>query len=649
MCGLAGFIDSRGLSSDRALGIGSLMGKAIKHRGPDDSGVWFDCTEGVVMAHQRLSIIDLSKAGRQPMASASGRYVISFNGEIYNHQKLRRELETKGANPVWRGYSDTETLVALFDTYGIAKTLNKLIGMFAISIWDCEEKSLYLARDRIGEKPLYYGEQNNIKFFSSELKSILAHPEFIPDINRDALSLFMQHGYVPHPYSIFKNISKLRPGCFVNLSNFSTPISYWSLSNVISQNCLEKQSWQSNKDILYNVEANLANVVGSQMQSDVPIGSFLSGGVDSTLITSMMQQHSSSPIKTFSIGFEDENFNEAPYARAIAKQIGTCHFEHYVSENQLMDVVPKLSHIYDEPFADSSQIPTFLISQIASKELSVALTGDGGDELFGGYNRYTWGASIWSKTKFLPSNIRMLISYLLKLAKPQKIDQAVSPMFNVLPKSLVYSKVGMKVSKIASILASDSDLEVYRNLVSTWSNPTDIVLNSADIDIFSYKLERYEGSGDLKMVMMYLDMLTYLPDDILVKVDRAAMGVSLETRVPFLDKRIVELAMHIPIDMKIRNGIGKWCLRKILYGRVPKALVERPKMGFGAPIGQWLKGPLRDWAEDLLDESELIRSGYLNASLVRSRWEEHIDGKNNWEYHIWNILMFEAWRREVEI
>lgn len=646
MCGIAGFVDSRGFNSDYAERVGWAMGAAIAHRGPDAAGIWMDSQRRVVFAHQRLAIIDLTKSGQQPMQSASGRYTICYNGEVYNHQELRSELEACGKAPHWHGHSDTETILASIEAYGLKNALQKFVGMFALALWDSQSNNVYLARDRIGEKPLYYGFGNNISFFGSELKAIRAHPEFLPTIDLDALCLFLRHNYIPQPYSIYKGVKKLPPGHFIRLDLDSAPESYWSIEDTIER-AREAPFDGSDRQALDILDQALMQSVKGQMQADVPLGAFLSGGIDSSLIVSMMQQQSSQAVKSFSIGFEEKQFDEAPFAREVARFLGTDHYELYVSAEQARSVIPDLPKLYDEPFSDSSQIPTFLLSQMAKEQVSVSLSGDAGDELFGGYNRYTWGNSIWSKLNAIPRPARNLTACALTSISPSAWNRTLGPLLTLAPERLRHTNVGDKLHKLSSVLGAASPEDLYFILISHWDTPTEIVRGGREPTTVLSSVNSLLSELPFVERMMALDIQSYLPDDILVKVDRAAMGVSLETRVPFLDHRLVELAWRIPMHLKIRGGVGKWCLRELLYRRVPKHLVERPKTGFAIPVGDWLRGPLRDWAEYLLDKQRLTSAGYFNASEIETKWREHLTGGRNWHYYLWDILMFESWRDEA--
>lgn len=645
MCGFAGFIQIGGINKQLGYSIGYSMGKVISHRGPDDEGIWLDEESGTVLCHRRLSILDLSSSGHQPMHSSSGKYIIVFNGEVYNHLELRTMLRQRGLAPIWKGTSDTETLLALIEVFGIERTLQKLVGMFAFALWDKEERKLTLARDRMGEKPLYYGFQNGTYFFASELKCIRQHPSFRAKINHSALQKYLQHNYIPTPDTIYQDIHKLPSGHFVVLRPDSSPISYWSLEKEIMKPKIDLPN--SDNDWLTFLEKLLSQSVESQMISDVPTGTFLSGGIDSSLITALMQEHSSKPIDSFSIGFEDINFNEAQFAKQVAKHIGTNHHELYVSSKEALDVIPLLPDLYDEPFADSSQIPTYLVSKFASKHVKVSLSGDGADELFGGYNRYNWGANLQSSIDKFPTPVKNLAAALFQILQPKSWDKILSPVFDRFPQRYSYQNVGEKLHKLAMVFSSSQQEDLYKLLVSNWSC-SNFLLNHAEAsENFFASDNKSELPLNLLNKMMYLDAKFYLSDDILVKVDRAAMGASLETRAPFLDHRVIECALKLPDHLKLNSGLGKVCLRKILYKRVPRNLIERPKMGFGVPLNSWLTGPLKGWGEELLDKTRLKNSGIFNEEAVREVWQQLQNNRSPKQNQVWNILMFEAWRENA--
>lgn len=665
MCGLAGFLQANGLGSDQACALATRMSERIAHRGPDDSGVWMAADIGVVLVHRRLSILDLSPAGHQPMLSSSGRYVIVFNGEIYNHLEIRRELTdftpsltipnqgggdggVIGGSKHWRGHSDTETLLAGFDAWGIEATAKKSIGMFAFAVWDKHNRTLTLGRDRLGEKPLYYGWQGDNFLFGSELKALKAHPAFHAEIDRNALALLMRNSYIPAPYSIYQGIHKLLPGSLLTVSlqnRNAQPQHYWDGRQVVADG-LAQPFMGSPDEAVDALDKLLRDAVAQQMMADVPLGAFLSGGVDSSTIVALMQAQSSRPVRTFSIGFHEAGYNEAEHAKAVARHLGTDHTELYVSPQQALDVIPRLPSLYCEPFADSSQIPTFLVSQLARQHVTVSLSGDAGDELFGGYNRYVLGQRLWGKLSRLPVGLRQGLAQMISSVSPQAWNRLLGPIQGMLPSGLAQANMGDKLHKGAGVMAARTPVDLYRLLVSHWLQPSKLVIGATEPPTVLTDPTQRPKTAHFVHQMMAMDMLTYLPDDILTKVDRAAMGVSLETRVPLLDHRVVEFAWRLPLDHKLRNGVGKWPLRQVLYKYVPRELIERPKMGFGIPIDSWLRGPLRDWAEDLLDESRLRQEGYFNPEPIRQKWAEHLSGKRNWQYHLWDVLMFQAWSEQ---
>ena len=645
MCGIVGVL-STGAVQDSDL---RLMVSAVRRRGPDDAGVWSDQACGVGFGHARLSILDLSPAGHQPMMSASGRFVITFNGEIYNHADLRTELAKAGNSPHWRGKSDTESLLAGFDAWGVEATVARSTGMFAFAVWDRSERTLTLARDRIGEKPLYFGWHGGTFLFGSELKALRAHPAFCAEIDRGALTLLMRHGYIPAPYSIYRGIAKQLPGTLLtlSLSQRKPRVSrYWDARAIIEEGIAHPLEC-SPEEAVDAVERQLTESVRQQMIADVPLGAFLSGGVDSSVIVALMQAHSNRPVRTFTIGFREAEYNEAEYAKAIARHLGTDHTELYISQQEARDVIPRLPALYCEPFADSSQIPTFVISLLARRDVTVALSGDGGDELFGGYNRYVLGQRAWERIRLVPRPIRVALSRVSRSVSPNAWSRFLGSMQGLLPLGLAQAHPGEKVFKAARALEARSSADLYNLLVTHWSDPACIVIRGEDPGtVLGDPLYR-SLTDQFVHDMMALDLLTFLPDDILVKVDRAAMGASLETRVPLLDYRVVELAWRLPLAYKLRDGVGKWPLRQVLYRHVPAGLVERPKMGFGVPIDHWLRGPLRGWAEDLLSENRLRREGFFCPGPVRRVWAEHLSGRHNWQHQIWDVLMFQAWLAET--
>lgn len=646
MCGFAGQLRAFVGAGQAGLAIETLaMADAIAYRGPDDSGTWIDAAAGIALGHRRLSIVDLSPAGHQPMGSASGRYVMAYNGELYNHLELRREIDAMNVAVVWRGHSDTETLLAAIDAWGLAGTLKRCIGMFALALWDRETRTLSLARDRLGEKPLYYGWQGSgdgaVFLFGSELKALRAHPAFAAAINRDALALYMRHNYIPAPHTIYSGVNKLLPGTILTVSlEQRTPAitAYWSAVNAVQEGSKNRFDGSSS-DAVDGLERLLKSAVSQQMVADVPLGAFLSGGVDSSTIVALMQAQSSRPVKTFTIGFNEVGYNEAEHAKAVAKHLGTDHTELYVTPEEAMAVIPRLATMYDEPFADSSQIPTFLVSQLARQHVTVSLSGDAGDELFSGYNRYTLATRMWGKLSRVPMPARRAAARSITALSPD----TWSALTGWLPHPRFKHRFGDKLHKGASVLATRSIDGLYHSLVSHWTVPAAVVIDGEEPPTPLTGLQPDLTGLDPVERMMALDLMTYLPDDILTKVDRASMAVSLESRVPMLDHRVVEFAWRLPQSLKQRDGVGKWVLRQVLYRHVPRALIDRPKMGFGVPIDVWLRGPLREWAESLLDESRLRREGFFRPEPVRLLWAEHIGGSRNWAYHLWDVLMFQAW------
>ena len=634
MCGIAGYLGELRNPSDCL----TKMVHAINHRGPDSNGIWVDQKE-IGLAHSRLSILDLSNAGHQPMHSASGKYVMTFNGEIYNHKYLRTELELI-SNRNWVGHSDTETLLASIEEWGLENTLTKVKGMFAIALWDKNSKNLYLSCDRIGEKPLYYGWVNEQFVFASELKSIKKFPKFNSQIDRSSLAMFMRFNSIPAPYSIYENIYKLEPGQIVKIHSKSEKIkkySFWSIEEAYKKGNMNIFPG-SPLEAVDKLEHLLSNAVSSQMQSDVPLGAFLSGGIDSSTIVALMQSFSSSKVNTFTIGFNSKEFDEAKHAALVAKHLGTDHYEKYVTDSDALNVIPNLPNIYDEPFADSSQIPTFLVSEFAKQRVTVALSGDAGDELFGGYNRYMFSEKTLNTILKTPSIFKRLVSKIIFSIPEEKWSSLLGGSLQNR-----FANIGNKIHKTADILSSESIRDLHLKLVSQIYNPSKWLKNSNE---YKSKLNddivRFEELNSIESMMAY-DLISYLPTDILTKVDRAAMSVSLETRIPFLDLNVIEFSASLPIEYKIRNGVSKWALREVLYRHVPRDLIERPKMGFGVPLAEWLRGPLKDWAESLLDEKRLHQEGFFNVKFVREKWLEHLSGNRNWSFQLWNVLMFQAW------
>jgi asparagine synthase (glutamine-hydrolysing) len=647
MCGIAGFLATH--TAEEGEQIVRRMAAQLSHRGPDDEDAWVDAPAGVALAHRRLSILDLSPAGRQPMHSATGRLVIVFNGEIYNWREVRAELERSALAPQWRGHSDTEVLLAACEVWGVEAAIKKCVGMFAFALWDRQERTLTLARDRMGEKPLYYGKAGGAIVFASELKALHRYPGFTAEVDRGALALYLRHNCIPAPHSIFAGIFKLPPGSMLTLrgddwksGDLPQPVSYWSVREAAERG--ERNPFEGTaEEAVAELERLLRDSVAAQMVADVPLGAFLSGGIDSSTVVALMQQQSSRSVSTFTIGFREQGYNEAEHAAAVARHLGTDHTELYVTPGEAIAVIPRLAELYDEPFADSSQIPTYLVSRLARQHVTVSLSGDGGDELFGGYNRHYWAARLWQKWGGVPRPLRAACASLLRALPPSTWDRVYSGVSRWLPKSLHYNTPGDKLHKLAEVLPVSCPEDIYLNLVSHWKDPTAAVIAALEPLTAVTNREAWASLRDFESRMMFLDSVTYLPDDILTKVDRASMGVSLEARVPLLDHRVVEFSWRLPLSMKIRAGQGKWILRQLLYRHVPREIVERPKAGFGMPIGDWLRGPLRDWAETLLDERRLTAEGFIRPQPVRALWSDHLAGRSNWAYHLWDVLMFQSW------
>jgi len=631
MCGFVGFYDPKLHSMDKAEECLIAMRDKLHSRGPDDHGVWLDAVAGIALAHRRLSILDLSPAGHQPMLSVNGRYCFAFNGEIYNHMDLRLEL-SKQSECHWRGTSDTETLLVAIETWGVKKALHACTGMFAFALWDRQEKTLTLARDRLGEKPLYYGWQGGVLLFGSELKALKEHPRFENQIENNVVSLYLRLGYIPAPWSIWRGVNKLEPGCvkvfdIANRGKEKTE-SYWSFKTVVTDG-RNSPFEGSSEEAIEHLKKIMLRGVEQQMTADVPLGAFLSGGVDSSLVVALMQQRLTRPVKTFSIGFHHKAYDEAQHARQVAQHLGTEHVEFYVTAEEARGIIPQLPQIYDEPFGDPSAIPTYLVSRLAKEQVTVALSGDGGDELFGGYNRYhhTRAKQSWDLMQGLPGATKKIPGLLHK----------VLPSLGIAPIENLKSRLHL-LSELAEI---QNHYSFYNWMTAQWKQlPTQ--RNAPDLP---YGLDKgfVEGLSSPISKMMAMDTFTYLPDCILPKVDRASMAVSLETRAPMLNHHLVEFAWRLPDSLKVKQGVGKWILRELLYSYVPKAMIERPKKGFGVPVGDWIKGPLRDWAEELLSSRRLAQNGLFDVDSIRRSWDAHLKGQQGLQHPLWLILMFQAW------
>jgi len=654
MCGVAGiWAPGSGLSGAELRHIAASMAQSLAYRGPDDSGVWVQEPAGVALGHRRLSIVDLSAEGHQPMVSADSRYVISYNGEVYNSAELRRELEPAGFR--FRGHSDTEVMLAAFEAWGIKEALRRFIGMFAFALWDQQRRELHLVRDRLGIKPLYYGWANGRLLFGSELKALRVCPGFDKSIHRGALALYLRHGYIPAPYSIYRDVHKLSPGRLLTITEEQVAQklpteeltrraqAYWSARQVAAEGSNNRFAGPDSEAI-ERLEDLLRDAVRLRMVADVPLGAFLSGGVDSSTVVALMQSQSPHPIKTFSIGFNEDQYNEAGHAARVARHLGTDHTELYVTPQEAQAVIPLLPQMFDEPFADSSQIPTYLVSRLARTAVTVSVSGDGGDELFAGYDRYFRTLAVWGKISRLPPAGRRALAAALERS-PDSLLRFLSLLASTATPA---SMSPDRMRKLGAMIASPTAGALYREFLSHWREPSSVVIGGEEPDYLLARSDDWMVSEELVENMCLADLSSYLPDDILTKVDRTSMAVSLEARVPILDHRVVEFASQIPSRMKIRNGQSKWLLRQVLYRHVPPELIDRPKMGFGVPIDEWLRGPLRDWAEALLSEETLRQQGFLKPEPVLTKWREHLSGQRRWHYYLWDVLMFQAWWEHTE-
>ncbi|MEM9280763.1 MAG: asparagine synthase (glutamine-hydrolyzing) [Verrucomicrobiota bacterium] len=652
MCGISG-IWEREASVDIRKCVTSQI-DCLRHRGPDGKGIWYDDENGVALGHARLSILELTDLGSQPMHSRCGRYVISYNGEVYNFQKLRSDLSTLGH--VFKGTSDTEVMLAAISEWGVFEAVKKFVGMFAFALWDRKENTIQLCRDRIGIKPIYYYWDGKSLVFASELKALKVIPHLNLDINRDAVTLLLRHSYIPSPFSIYRNVSKLLPGQILTVGEIDfengelpDPEPFWSAKDVVESRGGGEFTGSATEAVA-ELDRFLGDAIEARMISDVPLGAFLSGGVDSSTVVAIMQSRSSRPVRTFSIGFSESEFNEAVQAKEVADYLGTNHTEWYVSPKEAQAVIPNLPHFYDEPFSDSSQIPTMLVSELAKRQVTVSLSGDGGDELFAGYNRYEIGHQMWMRFRRMPGFARSFMSSGLRALSEKQWNTLFRLGSPFLPQRWRLRMPGYRAHKFSEVVAVSDPKAMYRQLVSHWNEPEKLVVGSKEplTCLTDPEDQLSEGIADFRERMMYLDLIAYLQGDVLTKVDRASMSVGLEARVPLLDHRVVEFAWSLPMEYKIRNGRGKWVLRKVLEQYLPERLINRPKMGFGIPIGEWLRGDLRDWAESLLDDNEMMDQGILDPSPIRKIWGQHLSGDADWQYLLWDVLMFQAWIKHQE-
>jgi asparagine synthase (glutamine-hydrolysing) len=648
MCGFAGILSTAGFSRDELLEHASGMIAPITHRGPDDSGIWADERAGVALGFRRLAIIDLSPEGHQPMWSASRRFVLVFNGEVYNFSELRSELEQHGHG--FRGHSDTEVILAAFEQWGVREAVSRFVGMFAIAVWDTLRQELSLVRDRLGKKPLYVYREPGLITFGSELKALLAGPSFDRAIDPDALTSYLRYLYVPAPQSIFRHVIKVPAAHILTVRDPKSPLpmpeAYWSLRDVARAG-LSNPFAGGDNEAVDQLDALLSDAVRGRLQSDVPLGALLSGGIDSSAVVSVMQDASSRAVKTYTIGFAEEEYNEAGHAARVAQHLGTDHTELMLSGEDAQSLIPRLPEIFDEPLADPSQLPTLLVSQLARREVTVALCGDGGDELFGGYNRYVYGTRVLPRVNRVPRTLRHAVAAGVACVPATTWDR-LSGLSAVLP-GLPVTRVGERIGKLTNVMSAASIGNMYCSLLSAWQQPANLVLNSRPAEDWNTRI--LDGAEPVRLLdrMMLADQMTYLPDDLLAKLDRASMSVSLEVRAPLLDHRIVEFSWRLPHQLKLRDGVGKWILRQVLYRRVPKALVERPKMGFSVPIDRWLRGPLKTWAESLLTPEEIGRGGLLAPPEILSTWRDFQAGRRSAGARLWAVIMFQAWRARWQV
>ncbi len=645
MCGICGFLTIGGSRVDQ--GVLARMTDTIAHRGPDAEGAWVDSEAGIALGHRRLAIVELSPLGAQPMHSASGRWVLSFNGEVYNFRALADELRTLGHS--FRGHSDTEVMLAAFEQFGVEGATARFVGIFAFALWDRRDRALYLVRDHLGVKPLYHGVAGTTILFGSELKALVAFPGFDRTIDRGALALSLRHNCIPAPYSIYRDARKLPPGCILRIDADGRqhgPVAYWSARDV-AESGTRNPLQLSDGEATDALEAKLRDAVGLQMVADVPLGAFLSGGVDSSTVVALMQAMSTRPVRTFSIGFPDARYDEAQAARAVAAHLGTDHTELYVTPEDALALIPELPRFFDEPFSDSSQLPTMLVSALARQHVTVSLSGDGGDELFAGYNRHVLAERLWRRMRHVPQSFRSLAARAITAVPPETWERGVGSSGIWRSRQVGAAGIGAKLHKMAGLLDAAAPADMYRRLVSHWSDPASVVRGGLEPPTLVSDRSAWADLPTFTESMMYLDLVTYLPDDILVKVDRASMAYALEARVPLLDHRVVEFAWQLPLHQKLRRGVGKWLLREVLYRHVPRALIDRPKKGFAIPIDAWLRGPLRAWAEGLLDPALLKADGFFEPAPIRAKWAAHLRGAADQHYELWDVLMFQAWYHDA--